>query len=484
MTSNAQPLDERRFDRGARLTFVAALILILLPLPFVLYSLSVPSDGWAVSNEGFLDVYFEKNILGAPSLLIPGDHLVAVEGQPVDENLQAPPGWVAGGSLQYTIERDGQQIIIDVPQVNWTLLGYLRYNTRGLRDAASLLAAFLLLGIGLFTFLKRPGDKAARHLLVFCAAQLGFTINTSFPQGISIIIDPLVGWTLFIPFVYLAIFIPGSLFAFSLNFPRPKASVQRRPWITMVPYALGLLPVAWQLAGLPGLIGIGLAFALVLAALVSLVHSMFTQRDAVSRAQLRWAVGGLALGLAINYSPWIGFFVPLPQPLIDFLGALSSLSILVIGLALSVAILRYHLFDIDVIIRRTLVYGGLTATLAVVYFSSVVLLQGVFEALSARSVGSPLHAMQQSPVAIVISTLVIAALFNPLRKRIQNDIDRRFYRKKYDAEKVVEAFSASLREEVDLEDLQAQIVSVVQDTLQPEMVSLWLKSSKGDRIGQ
>ena len=80
MTSNAQPLDERSFDRGARLTFVAALILILLPLPFVLYSLSVPSDGWAVSNEGFMDVYFEKNILGAPSLLLPDDHLVVVEG--------------------------------------------------------------------------------------------------------------------------------------------------------------------------------------------------------------------------------------------------------------------------------------------------------------------------------------------------------------------------------------------------------------------
>jgi two-component system NarL family sensor kinase len=361
MISNTQPQGERRFNRGAWLTLVVALFVILLPLPLVLYSLSVPTDGWAVNNEGFIDIYFEKNILGMPSLLLPNDHLIAVEGQPVDENLTAPPGWVAGGSLQYTIQRDGGLIITDVPQVNWTLLGYLRYNTRTLSETTSKLAAILLLGIGLYTFFKRPGKMAARHLLVFCAAQFGFTVIFSLPQGISTIFDPLVSLTWFIPFLYLAVFIPGSLFAFSLTFPQPKASLQRRPWISLVPYALGLLPVAWQLAGFPGLIGIGLAFVLVLAALVSLVHSLFTQRDAVSRAQLRWAVGGLALGLAINYSPWIGFFVPLPQPLIDFLGALSSLSILVIGLALSVAILRYRLFDIDVIIRRTLVYGGLTA---------------------------------------------------------------------------------------------------------------------------
>jgi hypothetical protein len=134
-------------------------------------------------------------------------------------------------------------------------------------------------------------------------------------------------------------------------------------------------------------------------------------------------------------------------------------------IAIAFAIFRYRLYDIDIIIRRTLVYGTLTATLALLYFSTVVLLQALFVILTG----------QESSAAVALSTLVIAALFTPMRGRIQDTIDRRFYRKKYDAEKIVAAFSAGLRQEVDIEQLSERVLEVVEETLQPESLSLWLK---------
>jgi hypothetical protein len=144
------------------------------------------------------------------------------------------------------------------------------------------------------------------------------------------------------------------------------------------------------------------------------------------------------------------------------------LGFLLIPLSIGVAILRYRLYDIDRIINRTLVYGSLTATLVVVYFGSVTATQAIFQALTGQ---------QKLPqLAIVVSTLVIAALFNPLRRRVQAFVDRRFYRSKYDARKTLEAFSSKLRDETDLEALNDDLVSVVRETMQPEHASLWLRS--------
>ena len=153
------------------------------------------------------------------------------------------------------------------------------------------------------------------------------------------------------------------------------------------------------------------------------------------------------------------------------------MQVALIGMPISmgIAILRYRLYEIDTLINRTLVYGSLTVTLIALYFGGIVVLQRVFVAL----IG------QQSTLAVVASTLVIAALFSPLRHRIQSFIDRSFYRRKYDAAKTLEGFSMKLRDETDLEALSDDLVGVVRDTMQPAHVSLWLRpetAPKGEQV--
>lgn len=196
------------------------------------------------------------------------------------------------------------------------------------------------------------------------------------------------------------------------------------------------------------------------------------------RSQIKWiAYYGLSLAIlfvvqSLVAEAWSGTLLEVVT------NALGEILFTSFPFFIGIAILRHRLFDIDLVIRRTLQYTLLTALLALVYFGSVTVLQGVFTALG----GS------QSPVITVISTLAIAALFNPLRRRLQDFIDRRFYRQKYDAEQALEVFAASARSETDIQTLTAQLVAAVQTSIQPERTSIWMRpaaiSPSTSRAGQ
>src|SRR5215216_6816802 len=254
-------------------------------------------------------------------------------------------------------------------------------------------------------------------------------------------------------------------------------------------------PVAW-LAGL-GIIGFVVGYALEAGPLgdfPELVNPYGVDSPAVVIATLvaNVVVGGSMVAAAISLIvrarragrverqqiKWLGYGGAVVVGTIFVSGGISvwseTLSIAAISLGLlglpvftGVAIVRHRLYDIDLIINRTLVYGSLTATLALVYFGGVATSQAIFRALTGQE--------QQPQLAVVVSTLVIAALFIPLRRRIQSFIDRRFYRSKYDARKTLETFSAKLRDETDLEALNSELVGVVKETMQPAHVSVWLR---------
>ncbi len=200
-------------------------------------------------------------------------------------------------------------------------------------------------------------------------------------------------------------------------------------------------------------------FLISLAAAAASLIVRFRRSEGEERQQLKWlsyAAALLPLNLVLDYVPGYERLGDVP----------FSLIIAFVPVAAGIAILRYRLYDIDVIVNRTLVYGALTAVLGVTYFGLVVLLQRALTPVT-----------QESHLAVAASTLAVAALFRPARTRIQGFIDRRFYRQKYDAAKTLEAFSARLRDELDLDALTAELLMVVREAVQPAQVSLWLRPS-------
>lgn len=250
---------------------------------------------------------------------------------------------------------------------------------------------------------------------------------------------------------------------------------------------LAMLFVLYSLIEIPlfdfAVIPSGLELLYLILYLVLLGTSVFAQiyryvqvSNPVQKQQTKWVLFGFAVAisgfLALNVLAFLSTILPIllplqQNPIVPFIvQSAYYLFVLLIPLSIGFAVLHYRLWDIDVLINRTLVYGLLTASLALIYFGLVFVMQILLHGLVS----------QVNNVTIVISTLAIVALFEPLRHRIQGIIDRRFYRRKYDAAKTLAAFSARLRSEVDLDQLSEQLVAVVQETMQPTHVSLWLRT--------
>ena len=284
-----------------------------------------------------------------------------------------------------------------------------------------------------------------------------------------------------IPFNLSGLFSWPLLIAFLVLFPDGQFEPR---WTRYLCIGGAILTAAWVL--FPGaftnfpsplaVFGGILVLALITATFYARLWRYRHYASLMERQQTKWFLFAVVI---IALSAVVYFFPPLlfgasAQPSStstiwsDFGAMFTQLAFVVLPIAVGIAILRYRLWDIDIIIRKTLTYGIVAVLLAVVYFSSVILLQQLFASVTG----------QRSEVTTVLSTLAIAALFVPLRNKIQEVVDRRFYRKKYDAQQVLSDFANTVRDETDLEKLTSRLVQVVNDTMQPKSVSVWLKTTE------
>lgn len=353
----------------------------------------------------------------------------------------------------------------------------LIFATRIISSIASLAAALLSISLAVLLYFRRPVDRMALftsyYLLLYALVMTGliesFVSFWGFSQEIALNIQTVFAT---VPTVVLMCI-----------FPTGRLVPAWTRWLVVVSGSVTLLILLrpeenWAAFSSPytRIVG-GVLGGILVLGIYAQVYRYRHASSLLEREQTKWVLVGLIIWmvyLAVSSVPWFiqqNLVTDQPVPWwVPFASVSWWLSLIIVPLSLSVAVLRYRLFDIDLIIRKTLIYGALTITLVLVYLGGVVLLQSLFAAIGS----------QQSPVAIVISTLLIAALFNPLRVRMQNFIDRRFYRSNYNAQQSVAEFSIHARDETNLEVLNEQLIQVAGETMQPGFISLWLRFPEND----
>jgi hypothetical protein len=330
---------------------------------------------------------------------------------------------------------------------------------------ASLTAALLCLTLGVVLYWRRSDD----WMVLFISSYL-LAYGTVFAGPLEWAEDFYPGWPALAVAVIQPLLLTTPTIALLVLFPDGRLVPRWTRWLILlsIPLVVSVLylPLTYW--------GVYLCL-LVTGTIYAQVHRYRHVYTLAERQQTKWVLFGLLLWwlliliLSIPYS--IESSLPSGSPLPWWTLISSSgwwLTLAIVPLSLSIAVLRYRLYDIDLVINRALVYGSLTAMLGLVYFGSVAFLQYAFRVLTGH--------VDFPQLTIVISTLAIAALFDPLRRRIQAFIDRRFYRRKYDARKTLENFSARLRDETNLDNVKAELILVVKETMQPGHVSLWLRS--------
>lgn len=462
----------RRWDRGAWLACVVALLLTVAGLGQRIYRFTLPTDGWAfnvgtVGGDNQDRPEYWSNILGMPSPLQRGDWLLAVNGVPYEEilggEMRVPPQatirWEAGQTVRYTVLRGGDRLTLPVVLYRWPIWGLVR----AVMLSQEWWLGLALTALGWFVFLKRPGEWAARALLLFTTALAqtllsSMLVNWNIPELSAPPLGPLAGF--FSNLIFAAVLLPSAALL-ALTFPHPKRLVRRYP----VPIAAALYGLIWLLlltlgSGRLAIAGWGSTLVFALSTIAILAHTWVTTRDPTERAQVRWAAAGLAAGLLCLVALVLSGLGALVLPEWPSKAAVFLMALLPpVGFA--VAILRYRLFDLDVVINRALVYGALTACIVLIYVFVVGYLGTLFAA-------------RGSLVVSLAATGVTAVLFAPLRNALQRGVDRLMYGHRQDPYAVLTRLGERLDAAFAPAEVLPAIVSTIGESLKLPYVAIAL----------
>lgn len=477
----------KRWNRSSLGIFLLAIGIVLPCIAFFVLHLFSPSDGTRLQpgqevwgNQGVLLTPLQEN-----SPLRSGDLLISINGKPLDtlaqdlfpsthQVLGLDADWQAGQEVTYTVIRNGRQLEIPVKLGTFPLLSVLGQSWGTL--SLSLVVEFL----AIFVFLHRPEETVARTFLLSSSGLLG-AMSWSFGLQTSDLVNSLGFWLYQVTTygAYQIFWMAGLHFTLDFAYPHFKSS--KRLWLIWLIYLVSAAfcplnlaltwfgsasTLAWIGRWTPGQGALSLVYLVFI--IIVIIRGYRTSQNALLRQKIRWVTFVAALCGTGSLLLWTLPTDVLGHPIISV--NVLGLLIFPFPISLVVAILRHRLFDIDVIIHRTLVYGTLTSLLALIYVGLVLTLQTFMSVFGKQAA--------QSPPIIVVSTLIIAALFQPLRGYIQRIIDRRFYRSKYDAARTLAAFSATLYSEVELNQLSQRLLAVVQETMQPTYLSLWIRPAE------
>jgi signal transduction histidine kinase len=478
LESLEQAQSEHRFDRSSYFVLWLSVALLLMGIAQKAYRFTLPTDGFSTKTAETSNApIFQENLLGLPSPLKEGDEFIAVNGLSYDMRVRSsmllrPEQRLlkAGETAQYTVLRNGQEITLEVPLYHWTAWGVVKafFDKVG-QGFPSNYASWVAIALAGFVFWQRPRNITAQLMLLFYTVETSIFISRlASSMSVADLINPLAYWlSLTFGHVSYAIFEAPLLLHLCLTFPQPKPFLKHYPWLIVAIYSL-----PWPLFFLDVFFGYSVFSFVVfgfyaLLCAFALTHTFFSSKDSVNQARVRWFAFGFTVSSLFALLYVLNNFGLIPQNV--YKGVSVFPSGLVLTICLAIAVLGYRLFDIDIIINRTLVYGALSACVIGLYILVVGGLGVLFR-------------IQGNLVLSLLATGFVAVLFQPLRERLQRFVNRLMYGEREEPYKLFSRLNQRIENAVEPERILPTVLETISQALKLPYASVVLYREVNNEI--